>query len=63
MRALAIFEKALGPDHPYVASALNNLASLYKEEAAMPMPSRSTSGRWRSGRKRSAPITPMSRNR
>ena len=28
-----IFEKALGPDHPSVASALNNLASLYKEEA------------------------------
>jgi tetratricopeptide (TPR) repeat protein len=32
-RALAIFEKALGPDHPSVASVLNNLASLYKEEA------------------------------
>ena len=28
-RALAIREKALGPDHPYVASSLNNLASLY----------------------------------
>ena len=32
-RALAIFEKALGLGHPSVASALNNLASLYNEEA------------------------------
>jgi tetratricopeptide (TPR) repeat protein len=30
---LAIFEKALGPDHPSVASALNDLAELYKKEA------------------------------
>ena len=28
-RALAIYEKALGPDHPYVATTLNNLAVLY----------------------------------
>ncbi|MBI1765976.1 MAG: CHAT domain-containing protein [Acidobacteria bacterium] len=28
-RALAIFEKAFGAEHPYVASALNNLAMLY----------------------------------
>jgi tetratricopeptide (TPR) repeat protein len=28
-RALAILEKALGPDHPDVATALNNLANLY----------------------------------
>ena len=27
--ALAIREKALGPDHPYVATSLNNLAKLY----------------------------------
>src|SRR5215469_373937 len=32
-RAVAIFEKALGPDHPSVASALDNLAALYKAEA------------------------------
>ena len=31
-RALAIFEKALGPDHPSVASALNNLADLYSAQ-------------------------------
>src|SRR5271157_3872633 len=29
-RALAINEKALGPEHPYVASSLNNLAQLLK---------------------------------
>ena len=28
-RALAIREKALGPDHPAVAQSLNNLADLY----------------------------------
>ena len=29
-RARAIFEKALGPDHPEVATNLNNLAELYR---------------------------------
>ena len=28
-RALAILEKALGPEHPDVATSLNNLALLY----------------------------------
>jgi tetratricopeptide (TPR) repeat protein len=32
MRALAISEKALGPDHPDVAKSLNNLASLYRNQ-------------------------------
>ena len=27
-RALAVWEKALGPDHPTVAAGLNNLAGL-----------------------------------
>jgi tetratricopeptide (TPR) repeat protein len=31
-RALAIFEKALGPEHPDVASGLNELAVLYKTQ-------------------------------
>ena len=31
-RSLAIREKTLGPDHPDVASALNNLASLYHKQ-------------------------------
>ena len=30
-RVLAIREKALGPDHPHVASVLENMAELYKE--------------------------------
>ena len=29
-RSLAISEKALGPDHPYVATSLENLAKLYR---------------------------------
>ncbi|MCP4350132.1 MAG: tetratricopeptide repeat protein [Desulfobacterales bacterium] len=29
-RALAIREKTLGPEHPYVAASLNNLAELYR---------------------------------
>ena len=62
-RALAIREKALGPDHPDVAQSLNNLAALYEAKAATPMPSRSTSARWRSTRRRSAPTIPMSRRR
>ncbi len=33
-RALAIFEKALGPDHPDVAQALTNLAELYRAQGA-----------------------------
>ena len=31
-RALAIREKALGPDHPDVATSLNNLAALYNDQ-------------------------------
>ena len=31
-RSLAIYEKALGPDHPHVATALNNLAQLYQAQ-------------------------------
>ncbi|MCI0490795.1 MAG: tetratricopeptide repeat protein, partial [Blastocatellia bacterium] len=31
-RALAIEEKALGPDHPSVATSLNNLSSLYESK-------------------------------
>jgi tetratricopeptide (TPR) repeat protein len=31
-QALAISEKALGPDHPDVATSLNNLALLYRDE-------------------------------
>ena len=34
-RAIAILEKALGPDHPHVAAALNNLAGLLKKQACV----------------------------
>jgi len=29
-RALVVFEQALGPDHPSVATVLNNLDGLYR---------------------------------
>ena len=31
-RSLAISEKALGPEHPWVARSLSNLAGLYRDE-------------------------------
>ena len=31
-RALAIYEKAFGSDHPYVATTLNNLAEIYRNQ-------------------------------
>ena len=44
-RSLAIWEKALGKDHPDVANSLNNLAALYyaqgKYEQAEPLYERS----------------------
>ena len=61
-RSLAIREKALGPDHPDVATSLNNLAGCTTTKVAMRMPSRSTSDRWPSARKRSVPIIPMLRH-
>jgi hypothetical protein len=51
-QSLAIGEKALGPDHPSVATALNNLADLYWQQGATRMPSRCFRERWRSARKR-----------
>ncbi len=62
-RALAIYEKALGPDHPDVALSLNNLAALYDDQGRYAEPSRFTSGRWRSRRRRSGPTIPLSRGR
>jgi tetratricopeptide (TPR) repeat protein len=31
-RALAIWEKALGPDHPELAQSLNNLSVVYQDQ-------------------------------
>ena len=52
-------EKASGPDHPDVATSLNNLAELYSAKASYARPSRSTSARWRYGRRPWARIIPM----
>ena len=51
-RALANYEKALGPDHPYVAMALNNLAGLYEAQ-----------GRYADALSRSRPATTILRTR
>ena len=59
-RALAISEKALGPEHPDVASSLNNLAMLYGSKAATPRPSLCPNAPSPSARRRSAPSTQMS---
>jgi tetratricopeptide (TPR) repeat protein len=58
-RALAIREKVLGPDHPYTATGLNNLAGLL--QAILRRRGRSSSARWRSARRRSAPSIPIRR--
>ena len=59
-RTLAIVEKALGPNHPDVALALNNLANLYsKLRVAMPTRKPCTSGRWQSGKRFSVPTIRM----
>ena len=50
-RALAIGEASLGPDHPSVATCLNNLASLLHVTNRVTKPSRSIGGRWRSMRR------------
>ena len=45
-RSLTIWEKALGPDHPAVATSLENLAALYRKsgrnEAAEGLEKRAT---------------------
>ena len=39
---LTIYEKALGPNHPEVAAALGNLASLYRDQGRYAKASRSS---------------------
>jgi tetratricopeptide (TPR) repeat protein len=62
-RALAIMEKSAGLDSADIAPELNNLAALTSASFAMPRPSRCSSARWRSAKRRSAPIIRMSGNR
>ena len=47
------------PRPPRRGQSLNNLANVYQAKASTPRPSRSTSARWRSGRRRSARTIPM----
>ena len=60
-RALAIHEKARGPDHPDVAISLNNRLCSTTAKVATPKPSRSTSDRWRFSRKHAVPTILTSR--
>ena len=50
-RALAITEKALGPEHPDVATSLNNLAALYQDQGNMARRSPFINGPWTSVKK------------
>jgi tetratricopeptide (TPR) repeat protein len=59
-RALAIREKALGPDHPDVANTLNNLAIVYKNKGDYGKPSHCTNGPWQLKRRHWGRSTPMS---
>ena len=57
-RALAIREKALGPEHPDTARASTTSPACFRPRATSPGRGRSTSARWRSARRRSAPSIP-----
>ena len=57
-RALAIDEKAYGPDHPKVAMDMRNLAELLRTSRVTPRRSRCTAGRWRLTKKPMVPTTP-----
>ena len=59
-RALAIWEKALGPDHPDIGNSLNNLANLYADQGRYVRRSSSASEPSRSGRRPLAPTIPPS---
>ena len=63
-RALELGEREFGPEHPDVATSLNNLALLYEDRGRYEARwSRSTSGRWPSSRRRSGHTIVMSRPR
>ena len=53
--------KALGPEHPETATSLSNFAGLLRRRATSRARGRSTSARWRSARRRSAPSIPTPR--
>ena len=59
-RALAITEAAYGPDHPDVATDLNNLAGSCRTWGSRRRPGRCQNGRWPSTRRPTARTTPTS---
>ena len=59
-RALAITEAAYGPDHPDVATRLNNLAWILRALGQAGRPGRWPNGPWPSPRPPTAPTTPTS---
>ena len=58
-KALQIAEQEVGPDHPDVATSLNNLAELYCVQGRYAQAEPLSSARWRSGRRPSARIIRM----
>ena len=62
-RAVAIGEKALGPDHPDLATSLNNLAKLYQATGRYAEAEPLSSAPSRSARRRSGRTTPTSPHR
>jgi tetratricopeptide (TPR) repeat protein len=62
-QALTIWEKMLGRNHPSWRHRATTWLSSTLAKVVPPMLSRSISNRWRSSRKRSVPIIPVSRTR
>ena len=60
-RALAIREKALGPEHPDTATASTTSPSCSRPRATLQGRGRSTSAHWRYAKRRSAPSIPIRR--
>ena len=63
LRALQIYESQLGPEHPDVASVLNNQASFIQTRSVLRRRNRFISARSPSARKYFLPATPTSPNR
>ena len=61
-RALAIDEQSYGPDHPKVATGLNNLAQLLQDTNRLAEAEPLIAARSRSTKKATAPIIPMWRS-
>ena len=58
-QALAICRKSLPPDHPHIATSLNNLGTCSTSCGSMRRPSRAMSRRWRSAASPCLRTTPI----